>query len=97
MARRRWRPNQAIPQTGLIAGGRLAGWRYGFRRFQRNARGQVDVVAFCTPPHWPFGREIVCIWSLAHRFTAVPGERAKRLSVNPLIEAALQAMPSEGS
>ncbi|MBA3597498.1 MAG: hypothetical protein H0W40_08975 [Methylibium sp.] len=38
----------------------------------------------------PFGREIVCTWSLAHRFQAVPGERAKRLEVEPLIEAAMR-------
>lgn len=91
MARRRWRANQAIPAVGVIAGGRLDGWRYVFCRFALNARGHVDVVAFCTPPHWPFGREIVCTNSLARRFQAVPGERAKRLAVEPLIEAALRA------
>lgn len=89
MARRHWLKNQAIAQTGVIVGGRLNGWRYGFRRFAINARGQADVVAFCTPPNWPFGREIVCTFSLARRFKAVPGERAKRLAVEPLITAAL--------
>lgn len=91
MARRRWAANQAIPQTGVIAGGRLDGWRYGFRRFTLNARGHFDVVAFCTPPNWPFGREIVCTWSLARRFRAVPGERAKRLAVEPLLHQAQSA------
>lgn len=91
MARRRWRPNQAIPQIGVIEGGRLNGWRYAFCRFEINARGSADVVAFCTPPAWPFGREIVCTYALARRFKAVPGDRAKRLLVEPLIEAALRA------
>lgn len=90
MARRHWLKNQAIPQTGVIVGGRLNGWRYGFRRFAINARGQADVVAFCTPPDWPFGREIVCTFSLARRFKAVPGERAKRLEVAPLLAEAMQ-------
>lgn len=88
MARRHWEKNGAIPQTGVIVGGRLDGWRYGFRRFQINARGFADVVAYCTPPNWPFGREIVCTFALARRFKAVPGERAKRLETKPLIDAA---------
>jgi hypothetical protein len=88
MARRRWRANQAIPAVGVIDGGRMDGWRYAFLRFEQNARGHFDVVAFCTPPAWPFGREIVCTWERARRFKAVPGERAKRMAIEPLMLAA---------
>lgn len=89
MQRRRAR-NESIPQHGVIVGGRLNGWAYGFRRFEIDAHGTAIVVAFCTPPHWPFGREIACTWDRAHRFAAVSGERAKRLAVEPLITAALR-------
>lgn len=90
MARRRWSEGQSIPTFGEIKGGRLDSWRYGLRRMVIDQRGHAEVLAYCTPPHWPFGREIVCTWSLAHRFVAVPGERAPRLAVQPMINAAMR-------
>lgn len=66
----------SIPQHGVIVGGRLEGWRYGFVRVVI-VDGEPVVEAFCTPPNWPFGRLIRCTDERAHRFAAVKGEHPR--------------------
>jgi hypothetical protein len=78
-----------LPVHGVITAGPLKGWRYAFLQFIC-----IDYQLFmdmrCAEPCWPFpttvrflfGRDLIEV-------EAVPGERAKRLDANALIERCL--------
>lgn len=76
-----------IPAFGIVKGGRLDNWRFHFLYF-RVEDGALEIVARCTPPNWPFFREM---W-INHKFFGtlrpIVGQRAKRLLALPLIESA---------
>lgn len=87
-----------LPALGVIRGGRLAGWRYRFLRFQvaRIVMGghpmpELQVYAMCTPPNWPFPCDIPLKPEYYLGFRAVPGDRAKRIQAEPLIAEAFLA------
>lgn len=90
------RAGAAIAQTGMIVGGPLHGWHYAFLEFQI-VGGQLAILARCTRPKWPFPKEVRFIPELGHvrQFRSIPGQRAKRIEVAPLIEAAYAAEPGK--
>lgn len=80
----------SIPAAGLIKGGRLDGWRFHFICFR--VRGHaLQIVARCTPPAWPFFREMGLDHTHFGTLRAVVGERAKKLPAEPLITTAYRA------
>lgn len=74
-----------IPQCGVVKGGRLDGWRFHFCCFRFDGRA-LKVVARCTPPAWPFFREIGMDHRHFDKLRPVTGDRAKRLPIDSLIE-----------
>lgn len=74
-----------MPSLGNFTGGRLDGWRYLFRRFELDDEGMV-MVAVCTPPNWPFPRELAVDGSLFRRLEAVAG--AHRVDVGHFMSVA---------
>lgn len=58
MARTKKKPTpRSLPVDGRIRGGRLNGWWFHFQRFALVHEALV-LIARCTPPAWPFFREI---------------------------------------
>lgn len=79
-----------VPAAGRIKGGRLDGWRFHFLCFR--VRGMaLEVVARCTPPAWPFPRDIGMDHTHFGTLRPVVGDRAKRLPAEPLITTAYRA------
>jgi hypothetical protein len=76
-----------IPAFGVIKGGRLNGWRFHFLHFRATPEA-LQVVARCTPPAWPFPCDIRLTHEHFMQLRAVPGERARRMAVEPLIRHA---------
>ena len=75
-----------LPTHGVITAGPLKGWRYAFLQFIC-----IDYQLFmdmrCTEPGWPFPTTVRFRWAEDQiAVKAVPGERAKRLDANALIE-----------
>ena len=81
-----------ITQMGRIRGGRLDGWRYRFLSFRVahvTLAGfpftELQVMARCSAPNWPFPCEIALRPDHYMQLRTVPGDRAKRLQAEPLI------------
>lgn len=79
-----------MPEFGVIKGGRLDGWRYRFLRFEIRDH-ELLVLARCSAPDWPFPCEIPLTPTHFTQLRAVPGDRAKRLAAEPLIQQAYEA------
>lgn len=81
--------NGDLPSFGLITKGPLTGWRYAFLQFIRID----DTVAMdlrCTEPNWPFPVTVRFRFDQHDvHLQAAPGERAKRLDSNALIQRCL--------
>lgn len=87
-----------IPAFGVIKGGRLDGWAYHFLHFRVDVIRHGDpsdtvsyelrVVARCSPPGWPFPHDIALDSTHYMQLRAVPGSRAKRKPLLPLVESA---------
>lgn len=84
-----------VPAFGVIRGGRLDGWRFHFLRLVAT-REELQLVARCTPPAWPFPCDLV-LNPYEHFVSLRPikGERAKRIRVDELFRQAydLAAIP----
>lgn len=87
-----------IPSWGLIKGGRLDGWRYHFLHVSARP-DSLSLLARCTPPRWPFPRDIylteLYFGSLRpEKIEKQPdtesGPRAKRIAIDPLIRSAYE-------
>ena len=78
-----------VPASGVIRGGRLDGWHYHFLRFEASVE-QLDLVARCTPPAWPFPCDIALQPEHFIRLSAIRGERARRLHADELIRQAYE-------
>jgi hypothetical protein len=76
-----------MPQRGRIKGGMCNGYTYLFQRFEV-IDGALRVRAKISAPNWPFPCDAVLNAAHFGQFRAVPGERAKRLQAEPLIEQA---------
>jgi len=76
-----------VPAFGMVKGGRLNGWRFHFIQFQVEGCA-LQLLARCTPPAWPFFREIALEPQHFGTLRAVVGERAKRIPAVPLIATA---------
>lgn len=74
-----------IPQFGTIVGGLLAGWNYSFLRYEVT-QNVLFIYLFCTPPMWPFGKEVAFKRGDLHQLKGGPG--AKRMDGHLLIEDA---------
>lgn len=75
-----------LPVHGVITAGPLAGWRYAFLQFIC-----IDYELFmdmrCAEPGWPFPNTVrFQFFRDQIEVKAVPGERAKRLDANVLIQ-----------
>lgn len=78
-----------VPAFGLIKGGRLDGWAYHLLHFEISDDRALLIRARCTPPGWPFPHDIFSLDSTHWmQLRAVPGSRAKRRPVLPLVETA---------
>lgn len=79
----------SIPQSGVIEGGLLDGWKYTFLRLvYLNGRIYFDVRT--TRPHWPFPKT-VRLGSADFLKLANPSATVERLDTLPLIDAAVEA------
>lgn len=76
-----------LPQAGRIKGGRLDGWHYHLLHFRAQPRG-LHLVARCTPPAWPFPRDIELDGTHFVSLRHVVGSRAKRVDATSLIDQA---------
>ena len=76
-----------IPQRGQIKGGMCHGWRYLFLGF-RVVDGALRVHARISAPNWPFPHDGLLTAAHFGQFRAVPGDRAKRLQADQLIDQA---------
>jgi hypothetical protein len=76
-----------VPAFGRIKGGQLDGWFFHFLHF-RAAPRSLRLVARCTPPAWPFPCDIHLAHQHFSQLRAIPGSRAKRIEVRPLIAQA---------
>jgi hypothetical protein len=83
-----------VPAFGVIKGGRLNAWRFHFMHFRVDG-AELEIVARCTPPAWPFFREIGLDHTHFGTLRPVIGERATRLQADPLIATAYRAAGSE--
>jgi len=83
-----------VAAFGLVRGGRLDGWHFHFLRFQASA-DELELVARCTPPAWPFPCDIALGPYHFMRLSAIRGSRAARLPADDLIRQAyaLAAIP----
>jgi hypothetical protein len=78
-----------IPSWGLVKGGLLNGWHFHFLNFAANQQS-LTILARCTPPAWPFPRDIYLSEIHFSQLRAVVGERAKKMAVDPLIASAFR-------
>jgi hypothetical protein len=78
-----------VPAAGVVNGGLLDAWRFHFRYFHVGRRG-LRVVALCTPPAWPFPRELRLNHTHFRQLRPIVGDRAKRLQAESLIRHAYQ-------
>lgn len=82
-----------MPAFGVIKGGRLDGWRFLFLRFRVASVDdglELQVLARCSAPNWPFPCDIPLNHTHFMQLRPVSGERAKRLPAVPLIERAFK-------
>ena len=79
-----------IPAAGVIRGGKLNGWRFHFVCFRLEGMA-LEIVARCTPPAWPFFREMWINHTFFGTIRPVIGERAKLLDAVPLIATTYKA------
>lgn len=75
-----------IPEYGVIKGGVLDGWTYTFLRLVLVDR-RVGIDIKCAPEHWPFPMDVRLGKADFSKFRN-PGEVAKVIEAQPLIEAA---------
>lgn len=83
-----------VPACGMVKGGRLDGWRFHFICFQVDGM-RLEIIARCTPPAWPFFREIGMNHTHFATLRPVVGDRAKRLNASPLIATAYRVQGIE--
>jgi hypothetical protein len=76
-----------MPQRGVIKGGMCNGWQYLFLGFAV-VDGALRVRARISAPNWPFPHDGLLTAAHFGSFRAVPGERAKRLQAEQLIDQA---------
>jgi len=76
-----------IPSWGLVKGGLLNGWHFHFLNFSA-AQDSLTILARCTPPAWPFPRDIYLSEIHFGSLRAVVGQRAKKMPADPLIRSA---------
>lgn len=76
-----------VPAFGVIKGGQLDGWLFTFLYVRAKPRA-LQIVCRCTPPAWPFPHDIPLTHEHFLQLRAVPGERAKRMAAEPLIQQA---------
>lgn len=78
-----------IPEMGKVKGGRLDGWRYRLLHVVV-APGELLVLARCTPPAWPFPRDIYMDHTHFASLRPVTGDRAKRIPQAELLRRAFE-------
>lgn len=79
-----------LPVHGVLEAGPLKGWRYAFLQFTVIGT-DLAMDMRCSCPGWPFPKDVRFFFRRdLIRVRAVPGERAKRLDANALIEQAIQ-------
>lgn len=91
-------PVLQVPEFGVIKGGTLDGWRYHFLNVRVRAiqladgdvRHTFQVVARCTPPHWPFPCDIRLTHEHFRQLRPVPRERPRRINIVPLVRQAFE-------
>lgn len=79
-----------LAQTGVIVGGHLHGWTYGFTQFVV-IDGDLFMDARCSPPNWPFPFDVrMNVVQHFSQLKVIRGQRAARLNANALITAAYE-------
>lgn len=78
-----------IAESGMVKGGKLNGWRYHLLHFGAGV-GELVLLARCTPPNWPFPRDIWLDHTHFGTLRPIVGDRAKRLEVTRLVRQAFE-------
>lgn len=77
-----------IAAHGMVHGGRLNGSLYAFERISFTPRGAMLVHVVLGEPNWPFPRPAALARGDFASLRPVPGARAPRIEVMPLVTAA---------
>lgn len=85
-------PSLSFPVWGVIGAGQLRGWRFSFLQFvavQQGSQMRIYLDLRCTPPNWPFPQDVR--FDPDHdELVLLPGPRARHLSYEQLVGAALK-------
>lgn len=85
------RRTTTLSTSGVIRGGVHDCWRYCFKRFATDARGNLRIELIAGEPGWPFPREISLTRTGFNSLEPIKGERAPKVDAAPLIAQALSA------
>lgn len=77
-----------LPAFGVIKGGRLDRWRFHVLHFVATPRS-LRLLCRCTPPAWPFPKDLPLCFLDFGQLRRIPGSRAKTLDASAMIRSAI--------